>query len=464
MSKPPSGTDPPSPRKRNPRYGQGSEYQARTGRHAGQFVAVLLVYDEGATRARPVPCYGPTPDAAREARERKRRHLAGDLSLTNATVQDYLTRYCQERAAWSERTRRYNLALLTDHIGKHLGKVRLTDLTARQIAGWLAKEQATHTGATVLHNAFRLLNTACKYAVRLGELEVNRCERVEAPARPAPRPASLTAAQARALLTAARASRHYTLILLLLSTGLRLGEALGLRWQDVTLAPDSGTIRVQQALSGHDTGAYALIAPKTPKSRRELAMVEPLVSTFRARGTAQKRERLRAGAAWHEPIPGLIFTSQSGAPYGRGTIGRALARLCDLAAIPRVSPHDLRRTWATLQADEGTPIHAIRDGLGHTTNRMALDYVQGAALAQGPALAARMAAILGDADGRSLAPIASTGTATGGNRVDSCLPEDPLHPAWKAGTRPDELHPQREMGPPEARTGPLSDPDSPADH
>lgn len=391
MSKTPAGADPPSVRrKRNPRYGLGSEYWDNA---RNRFVAVLWVEEEG--RKRRVCCFGATADAAREAREVRRRHLAGDITPTKQAVHAYLTEYIASRAGWSARTRAYNRALLADHLDKPLGKIRLPDLTARQIATWLARAQAAGTGAAVLRNAFGLLHAACAYAVRLGELETNRCARVDAPPRPKPQPAHLTAEQARALLATAHGSRHYCLLLLLLNTGLRLGEALGLRWQDVTLGGGSGTLRIEHALSGHDTGAYALQAPKTPKSRREVALVEPLVGALRARGTAQKRERLRAGAAWAEPIPGLIFTSQHGQPYGRSAIGRALRRLCQQAGVPDVSPHDLRRTWATLQADAGTPPSQIRDAMGHTSVRMTMEYVQASALAQGPELARRMAALLG---------------------------------------------------------------------
>jgi integrase len=119
----------------------------------------------------------------------------------------------------------------------------------------------------------------------------------------------LTPQQARTLLAAARGERLEALYLVALAVGLRQGEALGRRWEDIDL--DAGVLKVRVALQ-RVKGKLQLVEPKTTKSRRTIALPQAVVGALRAHRTRQLEERLREGARWQEM--GLVFPSTIGNP------------------------------------------------------------------------------------------------------------------------------------------------------
>jgi integrase len=108
---------------------------------------------------------------------------------------------------------------------------------------------------------------------------------------------------------AVRGDRHDPLFRLMLATGLRRGEALGLHWADVDL--DAGRLRVRWTLTRTSKGLH-LGEPKTDKSRRTVPLPRSTVETLRAHRLKQAEERLAAAEAWQEH--GLVFTTEIGTP------------------------------------------------------------------------------------------------------------------------------------------------------
>lgn len=116
-----------------------------------------------------------------------------------------------------------------------------------------------------------------------------------------------TPAEARSLLHALKGERLEALYSVALTMGLRQGEALGLRWQDVDL--ELGYLRVSKQLQRID-GRLQLVEPKTTRSRRSLAMPVAIVVGLQDHRRRQDHERKLAGEAWTES--GLVFTAQQG--------------------------------------------------------------------------------------------------------------------------------------------------------
>ncbi len=115
-----------------------------------------------------------------------------------------------------------------------------------------------------------------------------------------------------------------------LSLGLREGEILGLRWEDLDF--DKRLVHIKGSLQRIDK-KLQLVGPKTKKSKRTLPIPENLLSSLRAHRTRQLEEELQAGADW--PENGLVFTSSKGTPlYARNVI-RSFHRLLDKAKLRR---------------------------------------------------------------------------------------------------------------------------------
>ncbi|HSH79967.1 MAG TPA: site-specific integrase [Herpetosiphonaceae bacterium] len=150
-----------------------------------------------------------------------------------------------------------------------------------------------------------------------------------------------------------------------LSLGLRRGEALGLRWEDLDL--ERRTLRVAVSL-GVVNGKLVLGEPKTATSRRTLELPAALVTALRVHRARQLEERLLAGSRWQET--GFVFTSSVGTPIHPGNLLKAFHALLNRAGLPRVRFHDLRHSYASLLAAQGISARVAMEMLGHSDIRV----------------------------------------------------------------------------------------------
>jgi integrase len=131
---------------------------------------------------------------------------------------------------------------------------------------------------------------------------------------------------------------------LAIHTGLRQGELLGLKWEDVDL--ESGTLRVRRTLATTKSGPM-LTAPKTKGSRRSAKLTQGALDALRSHLKRQLQEIDRAGSLWREN--GLVFASETGEPVNRHHLpSRRFKALLRRAQLPEIRFHDLRHTCATL--------------------------------------------------------------------------------------------------------------------
>jgi len=161
---------------------------------------------------------------------------------------------------------------------------------------------------------------------------------------------------------------------------LRLGEATGLKWDDVNL--DTGEGRLRQQLQIVDN-QLVLQALKTEKSRRTLVLPAVCIAALKTHRTRQKERRLKAGKQWVET--GLVFTTYRTYTDGKGQnmrVGSALHprnvlriphRLLKEANLPRVRFHDLRHGSASLLIASGVELVEVSQLLGHADIRVTAD-------------------------------------------------------------------------------------------
>jgi integrase len=181
--------------------------------------------------------------------------------------------------------------------------------------------------------------------------------------------ATLPAADVSALMAAADATPIGTLVRMAVMTGMRRGELLGLRWQDVDMA--TGTASVQQTAQRISGRGWVFRQPKTQLSRRAIALSPDTVRMLAAHRRAQLEARLLAGSAWQDY--GLVFTSALGTPLEPGTVARTWARIVTQAGVGPVRWHDLRHAHATLMLSAGVHPKVVGERLGHASVGITLD-------------------------------------------------------------------------------------------
>lgn len=248
-----------------------------------------------------------------------------------------------------------------------LGTASLQRLTAPQVGAALTRGLERGMSANSIRYALIVLRIALHRAEKWGLVSRNVASDVDPPKVERPRFRALDPEEARQLLEAASGDRLEALYTVALSLGLRLGETLGLRWHDVDL--EAGTLRVENSLQRH-SGALHLVATKTDRSRRTLAMPELLVESLRRHRQAQLEEEL-AAPVWFKT--GHVFTTEVGTPIDPSNARRSFVALLVKAKLPHVRFHDLRHSAASLLLAQGAPPRVVMETLGHSRIAVTMD-------------------------------------------------------------------------------------------
>jgi integrase len=207
----------------------------------------------------------------------------------------------------------------------------------------------------------QVLRTALGLAVRWDMVPRNVARLVDRPRVERTEINPLTPEEARRFLDAIRGHRLEALFSVALALGLRQGEALGLRWEDVDF--DGGTIRVRNQLQRIE-GKLTLVPPKTKRSRRTLVMPTMIVESLREHEQRQVAEKLWAGSKWQES--GLVFANRFGGPTQARRVIEQFHGALSEGGIRRVRFHDLRHSCATLLLVQGVSPRVVMDVLGHS--------------------------------------------------------------------------------------------------
>jgi len=282
--------------------------------------------------------------------------LAGDKRLKDFAA-EYLALHPELRSN-TLRNYRWVLAMHCDGIGD----VALTKLTAQMIQAHYAKELET-CGVPTLQKLHVFLHLVLGQAVRLDIIPKNPADFVDLPGDTKRDYAYLSAAQVAALLAGLMGVRLAPLWVLALSTGMRAGELLGLRWAEV----DLGRAQVRVALTLHRVNhEYVLEPPKSRASARTIPLPRIAVEYLLAWRAVQDEECALMGAAWEDRF-GLVFTMPSGRPHNVTLVRWHFGQLMRRLGLPAVRVHDLRHTFATLLIERGVAVKVVSELLGHSS-------------------------------------------------------------------------------------------------
>jgi integrase len=221
---------------------------------------------------------------------------------------------------------------------------------------------------TALH-CHHVLHHALKHALRWQLIPRNPADSVEPP-RPRKREVEVPGADAvKRLLTAAESTPYGALVHLAIMTGLRLGELLGLKWEDVEL--ETGVLHVRRTAQWLPRQGTIFREPKTHRSRRPVALDRATVTVVREHRRRQLEEKLGLGPAYRDH--GLVFATSVGTPIAPSNLRRAWHRILAEAGVDRVRFHDLRHAHATLLLVQGIHPKVVSERLGHWQVNITLD-------------------------------------------------------------------------------------------
>jgi len=271
-----------------------------------------------------------------------------------------------------------------NYVRPYLGSVRVRDLTSLAVSEWQRK---LSSGGTVRErtgqdgkplparglspNTVRLarapLSGAMRLAVEMGMVSVNPVSQVSQPRLRQKIPPHWSSAQAREFLSLMEGDRTWAIWAFLLSTGLRIGEVVWLRWSNVDL--DNRRVRIVEfaATLGHDLVSSE---GKSPDALRTIEIDQQLVEVLEGQRTLQQDERQRSS---DYDDTDFVFTKPNGGSYHPQYLSRRLGVLSVECGLPRLTAHGLRHTCSTMMLEAGVPGKAAAERLGHSDTALFLN-------------------------------------------------------------------------------------------
>jgi integrase len=255
------------------------------------------------------------------------------------------------------------------HLKPALGRLKLSKLTPAHVQGLYRDKLDSGLSSATVQKIHTVLHKALAQALKWNMMARNAADAVKAP-RPAPAEMHpLSPDEARKLIEAVRGNKLEALYVLEVHTGMRQGELLALRWEDVDL--NEGVIRIRRTLT-RSGGRIALGEPKTKGSRRPVHLTSAAVEALRSHLEWQLEEIERLGDLYRDN--GLVFTSQVGTLINPTNLRRrSFAPLLERAGLPQIRFHDLRHTCATLLLTRNVHPKYVQELLGHATVAITLD-------------------------------------------------------------------------------------------
>jgi integrase len=266
--------------------------------------------------------------------------------------------------------------LLRLYVKPAVGRKVLTRLAPRDVTTTMREMADRALAPATINQARKVLGRALRRGMQEELVHRNVAAIVDGPVgRPHER-RSLTPEQSRVLLRALQEERLGAAFVVALALGLRRGEVLGLRWDDVDLSGEAPRLRVRQQLQRQVGKGLVLTDLKTPKSRRTLDLPSQVAGILRSHRAGQRTERLRAGSDWAD-THGLVFTTPLGKPVDPDNFRHLLARITEGAGLGTWKTHELRYSAGSLLFAMGIPMKVISETLGHSSERVTSDiYVQ----------------------------------------------------------------------------------------
>ncbi len=289
----------------------------------------------------------------------------------NLSFGDYLDLWLSDcvRGTVRESTFSRDKYLVTNHIKPSVGRVKLKNVNALHLQSLYRERIDSGLSGSTVQKIHHVIHKALSQAVRWSLIPRNPADDVQAPT-PAPKEIHpLSAHEARRLLEAARDDRLEALYVLAVHTGMRRGELLGLKWEDVDL--DNFMVRVRRTITRKGTG-YVLGEPKTKKSRRTVRLTARAVDALRSHRARQAQEKLRAGSLYSDQ--GLIFAGEGGGLINPSNLRqRSFMPLLERAGLSQITFHDLRHTCASLLFQKNVHPKFVQELLGHASVAITLD-------------------------------------------------------------------------------------------
>ena len=259
---------------------------------------------------------------------------------------------------------------IENHIKPNIGKVPLSKLSSLQLQKLYkkllskgrverieAKAQPKGLSPKTVRNIHQVISSAMDFAKSQKLIAINPTDGCALPKLEHQEMKTIPVEQLTSFLREAKESGVFEMYYIELATGLRRGELLGLKWEDLDL--QQGTLRVQRQVS-RINGEVVEAPLKTKNSYRTISLGADAVEILKA-------QRKKCGSSPY------MFPSPTGGPISPDSVLQMLHRVLKRVGLPKVRFHDLRHTFATVALQNGVDIKTVSGMLGHYSAGFTLD-------------------------------------------------------------------------------------------
>ncbi len=258
--------------------------------------------------------------------------------------------------------------MVKKYMEPYLGKYKLSQLTPANIQEFYAKLQETGISPRTIRYAHTLLKNALEQAIEWDMLHKNPANKVTLPRHQKQEMKVLSPKETEIFINALSYSKWKALFSLLLASGMRPGEALGLKWEDINFDNNRATIRRTLVRVGK---GWMLEEPKTRQSRRTIPIPAGTMQDIKEHQENQA-EHIKQANTYNDQS--FVFANSNGDPLmERNIVRRHFKPILEKEGLPNIRLYDLRHTCATLLLSQGVNPKIVSERLGHASTTLTMD-------------------------------------------------------------------------------------------
>ncbi len=340
--------------------GEGSVFK-RSGERTKPWVAQITLENGKPT----VIGYFKTETEAIAAKNKALRELEQNVWVANSrqALGEYLNYWLEDvhRSSLKVTTYVTYRRVLDLHLIPSLGHIQIQKLTVHHLQLFYSDLLQTLKAGRIRY-IHAVLHTALNHAIKEGLITRNISQSVQLPRRKQPDLQVLTLEQAAQLIEATSEDRFKMLLTLAITTGMRQGEILGLKWQDIDW--EKQQLQVRRSIARLKGQGIVEIEPKTTHSRRKIALPLFVMELLKEYKTRQEGIRLQAGDLWQNND--LVFCVWHGGHIHPSFLDRVFQRFLKTAGLAHIRFHDLRHSAVTILLEMGVPAQVVQEIAGHS--------------------------------------------------------------------------------------------------
>jgi integrase len=349
--------------------GEGTIYKRKNGRWCGQ---VTVGTDPKTGNPIRKTFYGDKrKEVARKMTELRQKIFDGSyIKQSEITVDEWFKQWNEGRkntVAYS--TYRVYGSLIRNHIAKEIGDVKLKDLKTRHLQEILNDrfDNGLNSGSVKL--IYAVANKGLKQAVKEKLIYNNPAKAIELPKKQEEQKLhTWNKKQVNEFLARAKDHRYYMIFFLAVNTGMRRGELLGLKWEDIDF--NKKRLEVKRQAIRTDKGII-LKKPKTEAGNRVIPITDNIIKELKKHKIRQNENKLALGSNYKDRD--LVNCNKVGKPINPVNTYIEFKKISRSINLPEIKLHDLRHTFSSLFLENGGNIKTLQQILGHSSISVTMD-------------------------------------------------------------------------------------------